>query len=81
MNLTVEQIETWLGSLGVTLWGTFDLSQPERKRQAAEWLKEQMDAVQQFNNLYPIYGDNFHEPVSQLPSPAPMAMLGWDVVG
>lgn len=46
--MTIEQIMAWLDSKGVTLWGTFDLSQPERKLQAAIWLKTQMDDLAMF---------------------------------
>lgn len=46
--MTVEQILKWLDSKGVTLWGAFDLSQPERKLQAAIWFYTQMQDLAQF---------------------------------
>lgn len=46
--MTVEQILAWLDSKGVTLWGTFDLSQPERKLQGALWFHQQMQEARAF---------------------------------
>jgi predicted metal-dependent HD superfamily phosphohydrolase len=46
--MTIEDIIAWLDSKGVTLWGTFDLSQPERKIEAAVWFHDQLMQAQAF---------------------------------
>jgi hypothetical protein len=52
--VTIEQIMAWLDSKGVTLWGTFDLSQPERKLQAAIWFYTQMQDLAEFGANQPL---------------------------
>ncbi len=47
--MSVDQIKTWLLSKGVTLWASWDLSQPERLQEAAEWFKAQMYDCEKFN--------------------------------
>lgn len=41
--MSVEQIKEWLLSKGITLWGTYDLSQPERLHEAAVWFQAQQE--------------------------------------
>lgn len=47
--MSVEQIKAWLLSKGVTLWASWDLSQPERLHEAAVWFKTQMYDCEKFN--------------------------------
>jgi hypothetical protein len=39
---TIEMIEQWLASKGVTLWGDWDITRPDRRHQAAEWFMAQV---------------------------------------
>lgn len=39
---TVEQIEVWLESLGVSLWADWLVDAEDRRRLAAEWFRKQM---------------------------------------
>lgn len=52
--MSVEQIKEWLLSKGVTLWASWDLSQPERLHEAAMWFKAQSDECAKFymDSLY-----------------------------
>ncbi len=56
--MSVDQIMAWLDSKGVTLWGTFDLSQPERKLQGAIWFLTQMQELGEFQRTVPV-GENW----------------------
>ena len=56
--MTIEQIMAWLDSKGVTLWGTFDLSQYERKLQGAIWFYTQMQELSEFQRTVPV-GENW----------------------
>lgn len=40
--IDVKLVEQYMDTLPYTLWATWDLSQPERKRMAAEWFVSQM---------------------------------------
>lgn len=40
---TVDTIEEWLGTKGVTLWADWDITDPVQCRLAAEWLATQME--------------------------------------
>jgi hypothetical protein len=62
--MNVEEIKVWLLSKGVTLWASWDLSQPERLQEAAEWFKAQSDECAKF------YFDSLYKPVD----------TRWDVV-
>jgi len=42
MDDPIEIIEQWLDTKPYTLWATWDLSQPERKRLAAEWFAKEI---------------------------------------
>ena len=46
--MDVDQIKEWLLSKGVTLWASWDLSQPERLHEAAVWFKAQTQELEQF---------------------------------
>jgi hypothetical protein len=69
--MTIEQIMAWLDAKGATPWGAFDLSQPQRKLEAAIWFHTQMRELAEFGITqamppYPTYTHN--------------ALEGWDVV-
>lgn len=53
--MSVEQIKAWLLSKGVTLWASWDLSQPERLQEAAEWFKTQMNDCHKWVHTNPAY--------------------------
>ena len=43
----VDACERYLSHKGCTLWGqAFDIIRPKSRREAAEWLAEQVEAVQ-----------------------------------
>ena len=35
-------VEEWLESKGITLWADYDISDPARRRVAADWFSQQM---------------------------------------
>lgn len=46
MKHVEEQVELWMAEKRTTLWGrSFDINQPESRRQAAEWFVAQVDAL------------------------------------
>lgn len=63
--MTVEQIKAWLLSKGVTLWASWDLSQPERLHEAAVWFLAQTQELSDFRCKQ---------------TPEFQAFSGWDVV-
>jgi len=40
-DMHIVAIEKWLMSKGTTLWADWDISQPDRRRKAAEWFAAQ----------------------------------------
>jgi hypothetical protein len=40
-DVTPADIEDWLASLGVTLWGDWWIDDPKRRKLAAEWFADQ----------------------------------------
>jgi hypothetical protein len=44
----VALADAWLASLGVTLWADWDVTDPNRRRKAAEWFVEQYDQLVAF---------------------------------
>lgn len=41
-------VEGWLANKGVTLWMDWDISQPERRRQAAQWFLKSRDEFDRY---------------------------------
>lgn len=42
---TIDACEKYLGNLGVSLWGDWEIQNTERRHLAARWLAKQIDAV------------------------------------
>ncbi len=53
--MTIEQIMKWLESKNVDMWANWRISDPERRRMAAEWLHGQMDDLSRFVVKAPPY--------------------------
>lgn len=49
----IEQIEQWLASKNVDLWANWRISDPERRREAAEWFYKQLDELGDFQANLP----------------------------
>jgi hypothetical protein len=39
--VTVDDIDAWLASLGVTLWADWFVNEPDRRRLAAQWFADE----------------------------------------
>jgi len=44
----IEAIEAWLDSKHASLWSVYDIIQPDTKRQAAEWLRKEIQSLMDF---------------------------------
>ena len=51
INYTIEDIEAWLVAKHITTWVNWDLTDPKERRQAAEWMYDQMKNFLQFRGL------------------------------
>lgn len=47
--MTVELVEAWLASKGVTLWCNWNIQDPVQRRQAAVWFVSQARELTQYN--------------------------------
>jgi hypothetical protein len=50
MTDRVDIIDEWLSTLPFSKWADWDISSPDRRRFAAEWLDQQMQAFQCFDD-------------------------------
>lgn len=55
--MTIEQIMKWLESKNVDMWANWRISDPARRRMAAEWFKAQSDECAKFY-MDSLYGPN-----------------------
>lgn len=64
--MSTEDTENWLASLGTTLWANWDVTDPERRRLAAEWFEDQLLSYEEWmiDNAEPTTAPN------ELPPPA-----------
>jgi hypothetical protein len=54
--MTVDEVERWLEAKGVTLWADWFISEPDRRKLAAEWFVSEVEDFYRFAMPEPVAG-------------------------
>jgi hypothetical protein len=52
----LRRIERWLLSKHATLWADWDITDPKRRRKAAEWFLKEMESFREYESTPPRAG-------------------------